>query len=311
MCFLFDWLLLFFEFSTRHPAISLVVFGVFGEGFEIIAKIFWEHWYKKHERKFDKIGGVFWIIVIIGLALEIPEAAKVDKKTSENELLLANIGTTNEQLALQVSLLDSNNLTLRSNVVALELQAIEISNNVVKSDFKNNPLNQPIKSITAEVYLLILGTNFSDLRFPRPPEMEKSEALIEIMGNAGSFANMRCSEFETELTHAFDDGWVTNPPNARVYNMSFRWPNVDFASSYAEQNPHFKDWIERTNASLEKLDKQMEFVWIFVPGMIKGAEISNGLCLLTINGQLLRQFSIPKETGDIFLICPLMTTNNP
>jgi hypothetical protein len=115
MCFILDWLVEFVEFSTRHPAIALVLVGVICEGIEIISKAFFEEWYKRHERTLDKIGAIFWIVVVIGLAFEIPESTTIDKQTSYNEVLVANIGTTNAQLV-------ADNFILRSNVVALESQ---------------------------------------------------------------------------------------------------------------------------------------------------------------------------------------------
>jgi hypothetical protein len=99
MCFFSSSLSFAWDFSTRHPAISLVFLGVLGEGVEIVSKVFFEHWYKKYERPIEIIGAVFWIVVVIGLAFEIPEASRIDKETSG---------------------IEAENLVLRSNVVALE-----------------------------------------------------------------------------------------------------------------------------------------------------------------------------------------------
>jgi len=64
------------EFSIRHPGIVLVLVGVFGEAVEIFSKILKKHWYEKHERAIDIWSGIFWIIVMLGLAWEIPDASK-------------------------------------------------------------------------------------------------------------------------------------------------------------------------------------------------------------------------------------------
>lgn len=89
------------EFVKRHPGTTLVLFGVAGEGIELWLKIWRDDLYKKYERKIDVFGFIFWIIVVIGLAWEVPDAAKTDKESAD---------------------LNRANLLLRSNVAALELQ---------------------------------------------------------------------------------------------------------------------------------------------------------------------------------------------
>jgi hypothetical protein len=58
-----------FGFLTSHPGIVLVLVGVAGE---IVCE--WKHgkWFKK----------AFWVMVVLGLALEIPDAAKTDKEAA-------------------------------------------------------------------------------------------------------------------------------------------------------------------------------------------------------------------------------------
>jgi hypothetical protein len=106
-----------------------VLLGVLGEGFEILSKKYFKHWYEKHESAVETFGVICWVIVMIGLALEIPDAAKTDKdaeelrkqagvaeqKSNEAEVLAGLIGTTNAHLV-------ADNLVLRSNVVELELK---------------------------------------------------------------------------------------------------------------------------------------------------------------------------------------------
>jgi hypothetical protein len=146
-------------FGTRHPGTLLVVVGVFLEGVEIFSKIFFEHWFKKHERAIDIWSGIFWIIVVVGLAWEIPDAVKTDKEAAESNkeaavaqtnaaaafTFAAQIGTTNAQLV-------SNNLVLSGDVAMLELQAMEAKTNI--ANIANiDPLNAPLHSITATAFL--------------------------------------------------------------------------------------------------------------------------------------------------------------
>ena len=61
----------------------MVLIGVFGEGFEIVSKVFFKEWYKKREHGIEITGSVFWMVVVIGLAWEIPEASENDRKAGE------------------------------------------------------------------------------------------------------------------------------------------------------------------------------------------------------------------------------------
>jgi len=86
------------EFLTRHPGILLVLIGVAGE---IVCD-----WKKEGFR--DKLKTVFAVLLVLGLAIEILEAAKSDKEVADTKKLTA--------------LVESNNLVLRSNVLALEIK---------------------------------------------------------------------------------------------------------------------------------------------------------------------------------------------
>lgn len=87
------------EFATRHPGILLVLLGVAGE-----VVFDWK----------EMKGRLAWakrlsaLVLIAGLILEFSEAAKSDNEVAD----------TKERTAL----VESNNLVLRSNVVALELK---------------------------------------------------------------------------------------------------------------------------------------------------------------------------------------------
>jgi hypothetical protein len=145
--------LFWFWVSLEIVAAALVAIGCSGE--------WWLHHHPAGREKIErdehlKLESRFIAMVSYGVIIElfalghsIKEGKQLEDKVESGKVLVAAIGMTNAQLV-------TDNLVLRSNVVALELQVLETSNNVVK----DNPLNQPIKSIDAEVYLFISGTNF-------------------------------------------------------------------------------------------------------------------------------------------------------
>jgi len=108
------------EFGLRHPGLILVLFGVVGEGIEIIPDCFFKPFHKKHESKLKFIGFVSWSVLAFGLVIELMEASNLDNKVSELNLKASvayQRATTNE---LTVKLLESTNLGLRTELAKLE-----------------------------------------------------------------------------------------------------------------------------------------------------------------------------------------------
>jgi hypothetical protein len=91
MCLISSSSLFVWEFAKRHPGIMLVLVGVFGEGFEIFSKIFCKSWAKKHELGLEIVGAFCWMVVVTGLAFEIPDAANTDKDAADARLETAKL----------------------------------------------------------------------------------------------------------------------------------------------------------------------------------------------------------------------------
>lgn len=94
------------SFVARHPGLILVLIGVIGEGVEIIPKIWFEKFYEKFKRKLEITGAVCWGILVIGLAIELSEAAELD----------SDVASSNERSKQ----LESTNLVLRAEVLKQE-----------------------------------------------------------------------------------------------------------------------------------------------------------------------------------------------
>jgi hypothetical protein len=97
------------EFTKLHLGLVLVIVGVAGEGVEIIWKLLIRKRSEKLDLFLDSIGAFFWIVLVIGLALEIPDAARTDKEAAESNKLA---GQANERAANT----ESNNLVLQAKL---------------------------------------------------------------------------------------------------------------------------------------------------------------------------------------------------
>jgi len=154
----------------------LVIIGVAGEGLEILFKIC-EHkfrenrflkWCGAHEFWIDILGGICWIMVVIGLVMELrgsneaqlivkQENARVTKEAGEAVERAGNAekqaGHANERAAQLEK--DAQSFRLKADSLEKELAAIE-------------PLNQPINSLFA-----VASITLSDV----PPWPEAQEPL--------------------------------------------------------------------------------------------------------------------------------------
>ena len=132
-----------------------VIIGVAGEGVEILVKFFepclkrtqkWRHFFHKADPWINMIGGLFWIMVVLGLWAEFKgnHLAKVilDKENVELHARAANLETNAAALNLKAEGLRSDNLKL-------EKQLLETVTNVANLDRGK----WPVHSITAEVRL--------------------------------------------------------------------------------------------------------------------------------------------------------------
>jgi hypothetical protein len=95
------------EFARLHLGLVLVIVGVAGEGIEIVWKLLVRKRSEKLDLALDSIGAFFWIILIVGLALEIPDAARTDKEAAESNKLAGQANeraSTNELAAKQLEI---------------------------------------------------------------------------------------------------------------------------------------------------------------------------------------------------------------
>ena len=118
-------------FSKSHPPIVLVLIGVAGEGAEILLNFFAKQFHDANKRGLEIVEAFCWILVVIGLAWEIPEASKADRDAA----------------------------IARLETVKLEQEMASTSTNVVRLD----PLNQTVSDVAADAYVVFKGTNFDEL----------------------------------------------------------------------------------------------------------------------------------------------------
>ena len=172
---------------------------------------------------------------------------------------------------------------------------------------KIDPLNLPIRSIRADIFLMVRA-DFLDWLFDKAFEPAvkggASSVSVTIDGKGGlPLVKLQCEKFESIL-------WFTTPdkgePDGRTFSMSFVWPTTDALEVITRDM--FRYWIDRNNASTAMLDKELGRVFISLPPtkeLHKPAEILQSSCVVTINGSIRRNFSVPKSSVTYNIFCPL------
>jgi len=222
----------------------------------------------RREVQFVTLVAIGVTMEFLGLMHTIPEALKLERDVAN--------------AVERTSVIESNNLVLKSNVAALEIELMETSNNVTKID----PINLPIKSMMALVHLGVCATNFIPSDIDR--ELAVFGGYLEIVDKQGArIAMLACREFDNQSRRV--DG--ENP--IRLYSMNFSWPITDKAFSALDPFGE-KKWSERD------LNREMAGIRIKAPAFGAHLSICYGSLKLTINGTMERAFSAPKYSDEIF-----------
>jgi|SRR5882724_8155779 len=222
---------------------------------------------------------IFSMLVVIGVAGELIADGGIFAFSGRLQTISDR---ENSKLNERAAKFEKEAAELRADNLALELKLNEVTNRV----FSIDPLHRPIKSITAHVFLDVLGTNeFLETVGQPVPVLLGGDFLI--YGGQGRAARLRCVQFE----------YVPLQRNGkeigeRTYSMTFAWPNADF------MNVLTKDWVAGDDVSVEELDKKMTLAFTEAPHVWKRSEIVSGMCTITINGALERRFSVPKYTDE-------------
>jgi|SRR6266480_820564 len=187
----------------------------------------------------------------------------------------ASIGEANTKAA------EANKAAADANerAVILDKKAAEARLELAKID----PLNLPIRSIRADIFLIVRG-EFFDWHFDTGPVLKggASGVNVSINGKDGALVRLQCNEFESIPA-------ATTPNkgdiDGRTFSMSFVWPTTAM------------------------LDKELVGVLISLPPTKddpeKPADILQSSCVVTINGSIRRNFSVPKSSMTYNIFCPI------
>ncbi len=222
------------------------------------------------------------------LSLEKDRQGAVDSKNKDLEIAAAKAAaaTANEKAA-----------ALEKEALALRLELAKIA-----------PVNLPIKSIVAEVTLIIKGSVADWPLAANWPAPQKPVGSFSLDSQGGALVILRCRQLETMRVVSGPNAKPAETvplPDGRTFSMSFSWPSNDLViDAQTGGQSKFKYWIDRNNVSTTELEKEMRGAMIDIPFLDKGAEIASGSCTVTINGSIQKTFLVPKavtENGMIFL----------
>ncbi len=220
----------------------------------------------------DNVNWVSQVLLVILAGIALVSGTIVNRRQSRE------IAATNERAA------------------KLEKDAAEARLELAKLD----PLNLPIKSVTAEVFLMVRG-DFHD--WPFPNEMLKTSVHVSLCSKEIALVMLRCVACESFpiMTSPAEPNATQANLDGRFFSMSFAWPSSDWIDAQ-----DFKYWIDLNNASTSMLDTEMVAAVISIPPLkSESAEVLQSSCVVTINGSIRRKFAVPKsfpKTGSI--VCP-------
>lgn len=153
----------------------LVIVGVAGEGIEIVLKIIehkskhqgFKHWYEKYEFSIDVVGGIFWMMVVIGLLMEfrgshesqrivqtentritqeageaIKQAGFANERASSNELARLEM----ERLLLPIFFADAPTMASRLSIFSGTEAEVRFKSNDSNSRFSSSAITSVLKA---------------------------------------------------------------------------------------------------------------------------------------------------------------------
>jgi hypothetical protein len=165
-----------------------------------------------------------------------------------------------------------------------------------------DPVNLPVKSIKADIWLIARG-DFADWPFEnKNSSVFKGGASVVdllIIGKESVLAILQCTEFESSPINTTRD---QNAIDGRMFVMSFVWPKNDWTSG----QEMLKLWLEKNNHSTAELDKELVALEIRltpVKNAGQAVEITQSSCTLVINGSIQRKFTVPASSNALKIRC--------
>lgn len=221
------------------------------------------------------IGGVF---VLVGILMEVL-AEKASFKNTKSQRRWALIKVSGEWILIFGIVVE---VVVAGLSAKAEWQTRQLA-------IKNDPINQQIRSINVQLYLVLNDTNLFNNK-DSWSEVATFGGWIELLDKHGGVAaKPACDEYD-------DTSWSFSPldvRNRQVISMSFNWPAVNKLVNGI-------DWLSRKNMSVRELNETIIGARLKTPGCGAHFSIFTGQGGITINNSIHRQFLIPKFSDDVF-----------
>ena len=179
----------------------MVIIGVAGEGVEIGLKIFkrkckrLRQWYGKHEYGIDIIGGIFWVFVVAGLAIEFKGNNKAREiGARENAKLSGDAGRALKDAALA----NERAAKFDADRVLIEKQAEEIRSTNFVLQAKASGLEKEASEAKLRLAEIEARTQ------PRHISRDQKEKLVAALKDAPKGKVMLCTINATDETKAYE-----------------------------------------------------------------------------------------------------------
>jgi hypothetical protein len=233
---------------------------------------------------------VFLILTVLSTMLLTRWSGKANR--AADELIQAK----DRKLEADLKEKDVQIADTKERAAKLEKEAADARLELAKID----PVNLPIKSLKADVSLVVRGKLYEAWLTLPPPGNAKKVCSVSIAGEGKGSVRMLCTNFESIPMTMEREG--TTIQDARTFSMSFTWPYGDWSEAWmAEMMKQigavdlFDEKISTATLD-EMLDKKSVVVQILMMPSDGDVEILQSSFVLTINGSIQRKFSLPAKS---------------
>jgi hypothetical protein len=226
------------------------------------------------------LGGLVTIVAVAGWAFSIKAGKLKDEASKQKDAALERYKQESAK-----SIAEANAKAAEANREAAQAR-LELA--------KIDPLNIPIRSIKAEVFLIALG-DFSDWSF-EPTPLGHPFVSLSLSSEDGALVILKCANFDSHPFTSKPDGEAK--PDGRMFSVSFQWPAPDFFNAHEH-----KYWLDRNNVSVTELEKKLRAAVISLAVSKSPAKLQQASCIVTFNGNVTRKFSIPDTSDTLSIIC--------
>ncbi|MEK7952787.1 hypothetical protein [Luteolibacter soli] len=183
----------------------------------------------------------------------------------------------------------------RERAALLEKEAAEARLELARID----PAKVPVRSVRVDIFVFATGPFLDDHLKEMPQSVLGSKLFL--LSRSKTLCELQCVKFTPAISRSSDN--TVKPPvvlEGWSFAMTFEWPSPSWDDADGRR---LLNWLEERNASTADLDNEIEAVSLCMPCSRGEGGIYNGSCIMTLNGNIRRDFKFPSTYGADFIHC--------